>query len=155
MDVAFTYLDVSCIPSCGPCQMWKHSKPLAIARTPHSSYLPSDCMHQAKNTHDKAKVKLLRWTIHSISLRCCLLVDYLLVVIVAIVLTGSNVIGFTKCSKQASKQIRDMAQSAITTGLTVGVPPSAPTLRTKLTLAKAHACGTRAKVGWNVPYLWN
>ena len=45
--------------------------------------------------------------------------DYLLVVIVAVVLTGSNVIGFTKCSKQASKQIRDMASSAITTGLTV------------------------------------
>ena len=40
----------------------------------------------------------------------------------AVVLTGANVIGFTKCSKQASKQIRDMATSAITTGLTVRHP---------------------------------
>lgn len=47
--------------------------------------------------------------------------EYLLVVIVAVVLTGSNVIGFTKCSKQASKQIRAMASSAITTGLTVRI----------------------------------
>ena len=39
----------------------------------------------------------------------------------AVVLTGANVIGFTKCSKQASKQIRDMATSAITTGLTVSI----------------------------------
>ena len=48
-----------------------------------------------------------------------LLAEYLLVVIVAVVLTGSNVLGFTKCSKQASKQIREMASNAITSGLTV------------------------------------
>lgn len=47
------------------------------------------------------------------------LAEYLLVVIVAVVLTGSNVLGFTKCSKQASKQIREMASNAITSGLTV------------------------------------
>ncbi len=52
-------------------------------------------------------------------------------VVVAVVLTGSNVVGFTKCSKQASKQIRDMASSAITTGLTVSgthLPPPSPPL---------------------------
>lgn len=57
-------------------------------------------------------------------------------VVVAVMLTGSNVIGFTKCSKQASKQIRDMASSAITSGLTVSNPlftlPPPPTPRTAL-----------------------
>lgn len=53
--------------------------------------------------------------------------EYLLVVIVAVVLTGSNVIGFTRCSRQARKQLRDMASNAISAGLTV--EPPLPSLR--------------------------
>lgn len=45
--------------------------------------------------------------------------DYLLVVAVALVLNSANVVGYTKCSKQASGQLRDMARNAITSGLTV------------------------------------
>ena len=44
---------------------------------------------------------------------------YLLVDIVAIVLSGANVVGYVKCSKQASKQLKDMATAAVTTGFTV------------------------------------
>lgn len=61
------------------------------------------------------------WLVMGILALVRLKFEYLLVVIVAVVLTGSNVIGFTKCSKQASKQIRDMASSAITTGLTAAM----------------------------------
>ncbi len=46
--------------------------------------------------------------------------DYLLVIAVAVVLNGANVIGYTKCSKQASAQLRDMARNAMTSGITVG-----------------------------------
>ena len=47
--------------------------------------------------------------------------DYLLVIAVAVVLSSANVIGYTKCSKQASAQLRDMARNAMTTGLTVSI----------------------------------
>lgn len=47
--------------------------------------------------------------------------DYLLVIVVAIVLTGANVVGYTKCSKQASAQVRSMARNAMTAGLTVSL----------------------------------
>ena len=40
-------------------------------------------------------------------------------IVVAIVLTGANVVGYTKCSKQASAQVRSMARNAMTAGLTV------------------------------------
>ena len=46
--------------------------------------------------------------------------DYLLVVVVAVVLSGANVVGYTKCSKQASAQLRSYATQAVTSGLTVG-----------------------------------
>ena len=45
--------------------------------------------------------------------------DYLLVVVVAVVLSGANVVGYTKCSKQASAQLKSYAQQAVTSGLTV------------------------------------
>ena len=45
--------------------------------------------------------------------------DYLLVVVVAVVLSGANVVGYTKCSKQASAQFKSYAQQAVTSGLTV------------------------------------
>ena len=47
---------------------------------------------------------------------------YLLIVVVAIVLNGANVIGYVKCSKQASKQLKEMAAAAVTTGFTVRSP---------------------------------
>ena len=50
----------------------------------------------------------------------CLSADYLLVIAVAVVLNSANVVGYTKCSKQASSQLRDMARNAMTSGLTVG-----------------------------------
>ena len=34
-------------------------------------------------------------------------------------LSGANVVGYVKCSKQASKQLKEMATAAVTTGLTV------------------------------------
>ena len=46
--------------------------------------------------------------------------DYLLVVVVAVVLSGANVVGYTKCSKQASAQLKSYATQAVTSGLTVG-----------------------------------
>ncbi len=49
----------------------------------------------------------------------CMCADYLLVVAVALVLHGSNVVGYTKCSKQASAQLRSYATQAVTSGLTV------------------------------------
>ena len=36
-------------------------------------------------------------------------------------LTGANVVGYTKCSKQASAQVRSMARNAMTAGLTVSL----------------------------------
>ena len=47
--------------------------------------------------------------------------DYLLVIVVAVVLSSANVVGYTKCSKQASAQLRDMARNAMTSGLTVSM----------------------------------
>ena len=40
---------------------------------------------------------------------------------VAVVLSSANVVGYVKCSKQASKQLKDMATAAVTTGLTVSL----------------------------------
>ena len=40
-------------------------------------------------------------------------------VVVAVVLSGANVVGYTKCSKQASAQLRSYATQAVTSGLTV------------------------------------
>ncbi len=37
----------------------------------------------------------------------------------AVVLSGANVVGYTKCSKQASAQLRSYATQAVTSGLTV------------------------------------
>lgn len=48
-------------------------------------------------------------------------VDYLLVIVVAVVLSSANVVGYTKCSKQASGQLRDMARNAMTSGLTAAI----------------------------------
>lgn len=45
--------------------------------------------------------------------------DYLLVVAVAILLSASNVLGFTKCSKQASGQVKSVFSAAVTKGLNV------------------------------------
>lgn len=45
--------------------------------------------------------------------------DYLLVVVVAVVLHASNVVGYTKCSKQASAQLKSYATQAMASGLTV------------------------------------
>lgn len=50
--------------------------------------------------------------------------DYLLVVVVAVVLSGANVVGYTKCSKQASAQLKSYATQAVTSGLTVRASPS-------------------------------
>ena len=50
--------------------------------------------------------------------------DYLLVVVVAVVLSGANVVGYTKCSKQASAQLRSYATQAVTSGLTVWPSPA-------------------------------
>ncbi len=54
------------------------------------------------------------------ALTCVPAADYLLVVVVAVVLSGANVVGYTKCSKQASAQLRSYATQAVTSGLTVG-----------------------------------
>lgn len=54
-------------------------------------------------------------------LLCYLGADYLLVVVVAVVLSGANVVGYTKCSKQASAQLKSYAQQAVTSGLTVRI----------------------------------
>ncbi|BDA41070.1 Golgi apparatus membrane protein TVP23 homolog B [Coccomyxa sp. Obi] len=48
-------------------------------------------------------------------------IDYLLVVVVAVVLSGANVVGYTKCSKQASAQLKSYAQQAVTSGLTAAI----------------------------------
>ena len=47
--------------------------------------------------------------------------DYLLVVAVALVLAGSNVVGYTKCSKRASAQVRSFAAQAMAHGLTAAM----------------------------------
>jgi hypothetical protein len=44
--------------------------------------------------------------------------DYLLVVVVALVLSGANVVGYTKCSKEASQQLRNLAAQAVSSGFT-------------------------------------
>eukprot|EP00884_Botryococcus_braunii_P007058 jgi/Botrbrau1/16353/Bobra.178_1s0006.1 len=43
--------------------------------------------------------------------------DYLLVVAVAVLLSASNVLGFTKCSKQATGQVKSVFSAAVTKGL--------------------------------------
>ncbi|KAK9813325.1 hypothetical protein WJX73_000033 [Symbiochloris irregularis] len=48
-------------------------------------------------------------------------IAYLLIIAVAVVLTSANVIGFVKCSKSATKQLKDMATAAVTTGLTAAM----------------------------------
>lgn len=48
-------------------------------------------------------------------------IAYLLIVVVAVVLSGANVVGYVKCSKQASKQLKEMATAAVTTGLTAAM----------------------------------
>ena len=52
----------------------------------------------------------------------------------AVVLSSANVVGYTKCSKQASGQLRDMARNAMTSGLTVS--------STCVTLGVSAAAGT-------------
>ena len=47
------------------------------------------------------------------------LTEYSLITILAVVLSGANVIGYTKCSREASQQLRDMAKRAVGAGLTV------------------------------------
>ena len=45
--------------------------------------------------------------------------DYLLIVVIAVVLSCANVFGYTKCSKEASNQFKAMATNAMRQGLTV------------------------------------
>lgn len=45
--------------------------------------------------------------------------EYALVVVLAIVLSGANLIGYIKCSKDAQKQMQNLASNALTTGITV------------------------------------
>lgn len=52
------------------------------------------------------------------SWRGCALTDYLLVVVVALVLSMANVVGYTKCSKEASQQLRNLAAQAVSSGFT-------------------------------------
>ena len=40
-------------------------------------------------------------------------------VVLAIVLSGANLIGYIKCSKDAQKQMQNLASNALTTGITV------------------------------------
>jgi hypothetical protein len=47
--------------------------------------------------------------------------DYLLVVAIALMLGGANVVGYTKCSKTASAALRSYAQQAVTSGLTAAI----------------------------------
>lgn len=47
-------------------------------------------------------------------------------VVVAVVLHGANVVGYTKCSKQASAQLKSYATQAVTSGLTVMHPSALP-----------------------------
>ena len=51
--------------------------------------------------------------------RGCGPADYLLVVVVALVLSMANVVGYTKCSKEASQQLRNLAAQAVSSGFTV------------------------------------
>ena len=50
--------------------------------------------------------------------RGCGPADYLLVVVVALVLSMANVVGYTKCSKEASQQLRNLAAQAVSSGFT-------------------------------------
>ena len=47
--------------------------------------------------------------------------EYLLVVAVAVVLAGANVIGYTKCSKEAKQNITNMATNAVRSQITAGL----------------------------------
>lgn len=58
--------------------------------------------------------------------------DYLLVVVVAVVLSGANVVGYTKCSKQASAQLKSYATQAVTSGLTVSFQHAAELVELKV-----------------------
>lgn len=47
--------------------------------------------------------------------------ESLLVVAVAVVLSGANAVGFTKCSKEAKQSMSNMATNAIRSQLTGGL----------------------------------
>eukprot|EP00899_Mesostigma_viride_P001871 jgi/Mesvir1/11685/Mv00077-RA.1 len=44
--------------------------------------------------------------------------DYLLIVAVAFILTSANIVGYTKCSKEAKIRLTDLARASITSGIT-------------------------------------
>lgn len=71
---------------------------------------------------------------------CGVAADYLLVVVVAVVLHASNVVGYTKCSKQASAQLKSYATQAMASGLTVR---SHISLRT---LISVFACASQMRM---------
>ncbi|KAK9838949.1 hypothetical protein WJX74_006586 [Apatococcus lobatus] len=48
-------------------------------------------------------------------------IDYLLIVVIAVVLSCANVFGYTKCSKEASNQLKAMATNAMRQGLTAAI----------------------------------
>lgn len=56
-----------------------------------------------------------------ICLNQLLMTEYALVVVLAIVLSGANLIGYIKCSKDAQKQMQNLASNALTTGITVRI----------------------------------
>lgn len=51
----------------------------------------------------------------------CAVAESLLVVAVAVVLSGANAVGFTKCSKEAKQSMTNMATSALRSHLTGGL----------------------------------
>jgi hypothetical protein len=61
------------------------------------------------------------WLLLGLVAAARLKLDYLLVVAVALVLAGSNVVGYTKCSKRASAQVRSYAAQAMAHGLTAAM----------------------------------
>ena len=61
------------------------------------------------------------WCLLGILALARLKVDYLLVVAIAVMLGGANVVGYTKCSKTASAALRSYAQQAVTSGLTAAI----------------------------------
>ena len=61
------------------------------------------------------------WVLLGVLALARLKVDYLLVVSIAVMLGGANVVGYTKCSKTASAALRSYAQQAVTSGLTAAI----------------------------------
>ncbi|KAK9831844.1 hypothetical protein WJX81_000735 [Elliptochloris bilobata] len=61
------------------------------------------------------------WLLMGVVALVKLKVDYLLVVVVALVLSGANVVGYTKCSKEASQQLRNLAAQAVSSGFTAAM----------------------------------